>query len=49
MGGRGSGSWYRWDKKTCIEETKRIDIRHLKKKDWLAIRLRYWNAQLVMW
>lgn len=31
MGGRGSGGWYRWNKQTTIEETKRIDIRYMKK------------------
>ena len=31
MGGFGSGMWFRYDKKTCIEEVKRIDIRFLKK------------------
>jgi hypothetical protein len=32
MGGKGSGMWYRWSKKTTIEETKRIDIRRMKKQ-----------------
>lgn len=31
MGGVGSGSWYRYDKKTTLEEVKRVDVRHLKK------------------
>ena len=35
MGGRGSGTWYRWDKRTTCEETKRIDIRYLKKQRML--------------
>ncbi len=35
MGGFGSGGWYHFDKKTTIEETKRVDIRVLKKWGWL--------------
>lgn len=35
MGGYGSGSYYRWCKKTTTEETKRIDIRYLKKQGLL--------------
>jgi hypothetical protein len=31
MGGFGSGSYYRWDKKTCVEEVKSIDVRQLKR------------------
>jgi hypothetical protein len=36
MGGSGSGSWYRWDKRTTTEEIKRIDIRYLKKHGLLS-------------
>lgn len=36
MGGQGSGSWYRWDKQTTMEEVKRIDIRYLQKHGWLC-------------
>jgi hypothetical protein len=36
MGGRGSGTWYRWDKKTTTEEVKRIDIRYMKKHGLLS-------------
>lgn len=35
MGGVGSGTWYRWNKKTKLEETKRIDIHSLKKLGFL--------------
>lgn len=35
MGGRGSGTWYRWDKKTTCEEVKRVDIRYLQKQGYL--------------
>ncbi len=31
MGGPGSGSYYRWSKRTTKEELKRIDIRYMKK------------------
>jgi len=31
MGGIGSGSYYKWDKKTCVEEVKSIDIRQLNR------------------
>jgi hypothetical protein len=35
MGGPGSGSWYRWNKKIYAEEVNRIDIRYLKKQGML--------------
>lgn len=35
MGGRGSGTWYRWDKRTTCEETRRIDIRYLRRQNML--------------
>lgn len=35
MGGIGSGNWYRWDKRTTIEETKRIDIRYMRQQGLL--------------
>jgi hypothetical protein len=46
MGGPGSGSWYRWDKRTTTEEVKRIDIRHLKKHGLLSSgkRTLSWNC-----
>lgn len=31
MGGLGSGTWYRWDKKTTTEEVRRLDIRYMNK------------------
>jgi hypothetical protein len=34
MGGKGSGSYYRWNKKTTCEEIRRIDVRHLRKMGW---------------
>jgi hypothetical protein len=35
MGGIGSGTWYRWDKQTTLEETRRIEIAYLKKRGFL--------------
>lgn len=35
MGGPGSGTWWRWDKKTYAEEVNRIDIRYMKKQGML--------------
>ena len=35
MGGVGSGSWYRWDKKTTTEEVHRVDIRYMRKQGLL--------------
>ncbi len=29
MGGLGSGTWYRWDRKTTTEEVSRLDIRYM--------------------
>lgn len=31
MGGPGSGNWYRWDKRTTLDEVKRLDVRWLKR------------------
>ena len=35
MGGVGSGTWYRWDKRSTIEETKRVDIRYMRRSGLL--------------
>lgn len=35
MGGIGSGTWYRWNKRTTTEEVRRIDIRYLKQQNML--------------
>jgi hypothetical protein len=29
MGGKGSGSWYRWDKKTKLDEGLKLNISKL--------------------
>ncbi len=31
MGGEGSGNWYRWDKKSTVEESRVLDINALRK------------------
>jgi len=37
MGGYGSGQYYRWgNKKTTVEESKRIDIRWMKQQGYLS-------------
>ena len=36
MGGKGSGTWYRWDTQTTIEQIRRIDIRLLKARGSLV-------------
>jgi hypothetical protein len=35
MGGRGSGRYCRWSNTTTIEETKRVDIRYMRRKGLL--------------
>ena len=35
MGGPGSGTWYRWDRKTTTEEVHRVDIRYLRRRGFL--------------
>jgi hypothetical protein len=35
MGGSGSGNWYRWNTKSKTESQHRIDIRWLKKQNYL--------------
>lgn len=41
MGGRGSGNWYRSDKKTTTSEVKFVDARWLARKGWLENGLYY--------
>lgn len=36
MHNTGSGSWYRWDRKTTVEEVHRVDIRFLRKHGLLG-------------
>jgi hypothetical protein len=36
MGGVGSGSWYRWDKKTTTDECHRVDVRYLHRNGLLS-------------
>ena len=35
MGGKGSGRLYRWDRRQCVSEARRLDIRALKKQNVL--------------
>ena len=35
MGGCGSGTWYRWNRKSTLEEHKRLDIRDLCRRKLL--------------
>ena len=35
MGGIGSGHWHRWNSKTTIDSTNRIDIRYMRKRGFL--------------
>jgi hypothetical protein len=44
MGGPGSGSWYRWDKRTTLDEVKRLDVRWLHQHGYLT-----WWPRLVTW
>jgi hypothetical protein len=39
MGGVGSGSWYRLDKKTTTDKCKSIDVRYLHRNGLLRSRL----------
>jgi len=36
MGGRGSGTWYRWNTKRTIEDVARLDIRTMIQRGWLT-------------
>jgi hypothetical protein len=44
MGGEGSGNWYRFNKKTTIDECQRIDVRYLHREGllkpgrWFSLR-----------
>lgn len=46
MGGHGSGTYCRWSTQTTIEETKRVDIRYMRKQGMLTPGCSgslYWN------
>jgi len=45
MGGSGSGTWYRWNKRTTTEEVRRLDIRYLHKHGLLEPN----RAGLLSW
>ena len=35
MGGEGSGNWYRFNKKTTVEECRSLDVRRLHREEGL--------------
>ncbi len=41
MGGAGSGSWYRFNKKTIVEECRSLDVRRLHRKGLLKRGCRF--------
>jgi hypothetical protein len=45
MGGPGSGNWYRWDKRTTLDEVKRLDVRWLHRQGYLQP----WVRATVTW
>lgn len=50
MGGPGSGSWYRWDKRRTVEDCRRLDIRQIHRKGMLSKPGRFftwawWDSQ----
>lgn len=47
MGGRGSGQYYHWSNAVTVEETKRIDIRFMRRNRMLSpgsVGSLYWNC-----
>jgi len=36
MGGPGSGTWYRWNKRTTLDQVQRLDIRWLHRSGYLT-------------
>ena len=45
MGGPGSGTWYRWDTRTTLDQVKRLDVRWLHRQGYL----RPWVRAMVTW
>jgi hypothetical protein len=45
MGGLGSGTWYRWDKRTTLDEVKRLDVRWLYRQGYIQP----WGRAMVTW
>jgi hypothetical protein len=45
MGGPGSGLWYRWNKRTTLDEVKRLDVRWLHRQGYLQP----WVHTTVTW
>ena len=49
MGGIGSGNWYRWNKQTTVEQSKRIDIRYLNRDGVLYNDVGYSGKRVLHW
>ncbi len=47
MGGRGSGSWYRWDKKTKLDEGLKLNINKLIRDGYFSPR--GWTSGTLKW
>lgn len=47
MGGRGSGTWYRWSKKAVVEDCRALDINRMVKSG--AIPRSGWRAGSWVW
>ena len=45
MGGPGSGTWYRWNTQSTLEEHKRIDIGYLNRQGYLC----GWSSVKMSW
>lgn len=53
MGGPGSGSWYRWDKKDTVENHPRLDVRELHREhgikpgSWVTVNYEWRGEQVA--
>ena len=53
MGGPGSGSWFRWDKKGTVEDHPRLDVRELHREhgikpgDWMTVQYEWRGEQMA--
>ncbi len=41
MGGFGSGNWYRWNKRECIDDHISVDVRRWKREGFLTVGNRF--------
>lgn len=44
MGGQGSGSWYRWNKKTTVEDCRVLDLNRMRKCDSISTQGRRFGS-----